>query len=162
MTELLITAALHGCLVRLWSKNEAGDGPRPANWCRHGRSVLVNHSCQSVIICVSSQCHCVSVVCLVWTRKQKASVLLLHSLMKDYFFKPPINKISLNFLETPLEKAYRSSYQEEVATLTLPAPRASSSGDPTSGEPPAVLPLSLHSNLGKKGGGGMEGKLSLF
>ncbi|XP_076023403.1 adenylate cyclase type 9 isoform X2 [Genypterus blacodes] len=35
-------------------------------------------------------------------------------LMKDYFFKPPINKISLNFLETPLEKAYRSSYQEEV------------------------------------------------
>ncbi|KAF7641030.1 hypothetical protein LDENG_00298760 [Lucifuga dentata] len=34
--------------------------------------------------------------------------------MKDYFFKPPINKISLNFLETPLEKAYRSSYQEEV------------------------------------------------
>ncbi|XP_034043720.1 adenylate cyclase type 9 isoform X2 [Thalassophryne amazonica] len=36
------------------------------------------------------------------------------SLMKDYFFKPPINKISLNFLERPLEKAYRSSYQEEV------------------------------------------------
>ncbi|XP_051242652.1 adenylate cyclase type 9 isoform X3 [Dicentrarchus labrax] len=36
------------------------------------------------------------------------------SLMKDYFFKPPINKISLNFLERPLEKAYRSSYKEEV------------------------------------------------
>ncbi|KAK2815885.1 hypothetical protein Q5P01_026352 [Channa striata] len=36
------------------------------------------------------------------------------SLMKDYFFKPPINKISLNFLEGPLEKAYRSSYKEEV------------------------------------------------
>ncbi|KAG7266948.1 hypothetical protein CRUP_019866 [Coryphaenoides rupestris] len=36
------------------------------------------------------------------------------SLMKDYFFKPPINKISLNFLERPLEKAYRSSYQKEV------------------------------------------------
>lgn len=36
------------------------------------------------------------------------------SLMKDYFFKPPINKISLNFLESPLEKAYRSSYKEEV------------------------------------------------
>ncbi|KAJ3614048.1 hypothetical protein NHX12_017625 [Muraenolepis orangiensis] len=33
---------------------------------------------------------------------------------KDYFFKPPINKISLNFLESPLEKAYRSSYQTEV------------------------------------------------
>ncbi|XP_041640209.1 adenylate cyclase type 9 [Cheilinus undulatus] len=36
------------------------------------------------------------------------------SLMKDYFFKPPINKISLNFHERPLEKAYRSSYKEEV------------------------------------------------
>ncbi|XP_045903043.1 adenylate cyclase type 9 isoform X1 [Micropterus dolomieu] len=36
------------------------------------------------------------------------------SLMKDYFFKPPINKISLNFLERPLEMAYRSSYKEEV------------------------------------------------
>ncbi|XP_035492416.2 adenylate cyclase type 9 isoform X2 [Scophthalmus maximus] len=36
------------------------------------------------------------------------------SLMKDYFFKPPINKISLNFLERPLETAYRSSYKEEV------------------------------------------------
>lgn len=36
------------------------------------------------------------------------------SLMKDYFFKPPINKISLNFLERPLEKAYRGSYKEEV------------------------------------------------
>ncbi|XP_067353878.1 adenylate cyclase type 9 isoform X2 [Channa argus] len=36
------------------------------------------------------------------------------SLMKDYFFKPPINKISLNFLERPLEKAYRSSYKEEI------------------------------------------------
>ncbi|XP_056135837.1 adenylate cyclase type 9-like [Lampris incognitus] len=34
--------------------------------------------------------------------------------MKDYFFKPPINKISLNFLDRPLEMAYRSSYQEEV------------------------------------------------
>uniref|UniRef100_A0AAV2LJR3 adenylate cyclase n=1 Tax=Knipowitschia caucasica TaxID=637954 RepID=A0AAV2LJR3_KNICA len=36
------------------------------------------------------------------------------SFMKDYFFKPPINKISLNFLERPLEAAYRSSYKEEV------------------------------------------------
>ncbi|XP_051979582.1 adenylate cyclase type 9-like [Xyrauchen texanus] len=36
------------------------------------------------------------------------------SLMKDYFFKPPINKLSLNFLEKPLESAYRTSYQEEV------------------------------------------------
>ncbi|XP_029353241.1 adenylate cyclase type 9 isoform X2 [Echeneis naucrates] len=39
------------------------------------------------------------------------------SLMKDYFFKPPINKISLNFLERTLEKAYRSSYKEEVINL---------------------------------------------
>ncbi|XP_036384702.1 adenylate cyclase type 9 isoform X2 [Megalops cyprinoides] len=38
------------------------------------------------------------------------------SLMKDYFFKPPINKISLNFLEKSLESAYRNSYQEEVET----------------------------------------------
>ncbi|XP_007433928.1 adenylate cyclase type 9, partial [Python bivittatus] len=36
------------------------------------------------------------------------------SLMKDYFFKPPINKLSLNFLDQDLEMAYRSSYQKEV------------------------------------------------
>ncbi|XP_062845687.1 adenylate cyclase type 9 [Trichomycterus rosablanca] len=36
------------------------------------------------------------------------------SLMKDYFFKPPINKLSLNFLENSLESAYRKSYQQEV------------------------------------------------
>nr|XP_020667597.1 adenylate cyclase type 9 [Pogona vitticeps] len=36
------------------------------------------------------------------------------SLMKDYFFKPPINKLSLNFLDQDLEMAYRSSYKEEV------------------------------------------------
>ncbi|KAJ8346055.1 hypothetical protein SKAU_G00302480 [Synaphobranchus kaupii] len=38
------------------------------------------------------------------------------SLMKDYFFKPPLNKLGLNFLEQPLESAYRRSYQEEVET----------------------------------------------
>ncbi|XP_037363597.1 adenylate cyclase type 9 [Talpa occidentalis] len=37
------------------------------------------------------------------------------SLMKDYFFKPPINQFSLNFLDRELERAYRSSYQQEVA-----------------------------------------------
>ncbi|NXF78498.1 ADCY9 cyclase, partial [Sclerurus mexicanus] len=36
------------------------------------------------------------------------------SLMKDYFFKPPINKLSLNFLDQDLEMTYRRSYQEEV------------------------------------------------
>ncbi|NXD15008.1 ADCY9 cyclase, partial [Nothocercus nigrocapillus] len=36
------------------------------------------------------------------------------SLMKDYFFKPPINKLSLNFLDRDLETTYRTSYQEEV------------------------------------------------
>ncbi|XP_041132973.1 adenylate cyclase type 9-like isoform X1 [Polyodon spathula] len=36
------------------------------------------------------------------------------SLMKDYFFKPPINKLSLNFLEKGLEMTYRISYQKEV------------------------------------------------
>uniref|UniRef100_A0A8P4G0R5 adenylate cyclase n=1 Tax=Dicentrarchus labrax TaxID=13489 RepID=A0A8P4G0R5_DICLA len=36
------------------------------------------------------------------------------SLMKDYFYKPPINKLSLTFLEQSLESAYRISYQEEV------------------------------------------------
>lgn len=36
------------------------------------------------------------------------------SLMKDYFFKPPINKLSLNFLEKSLESAYRKNYQQEV------------------------------------------------
>lgn len=37
--------------------------------------------------------------------------------MKDYFFKPPINKLSLNFLEKSLESAYRENYQQEVYTL---------------------------------------------
>ncbi|XP_071461743.1 adenylate cyclase type 9 isoform X2 [Marmota flaviventris] len=36
------------------------------------------------------------------------------SLMKDYFFKPPINQFSLNFLDAELERCYRTSYQEEV------------------------------------------------
>uniref|UniRef100_A0A8I3MG29 Adenylate cyclase type 9 n=2 Tax=Canis lupus familiaris TaxID=9615 RepID=A0A8I3MG29_CANLF len=36
------------------------------------------------------------------------------SLMKDYFFKPPINEFSLNFLDQELERSYRTSYQEEV------------------------------------------------
>lgn len=36
------------------------------------------------------------------------------SLMKDYFFKPPINQFSLNFLDQELERSYRASYQEEV------------------------------------------------
>ncbi|XP_012860965.2 adenylate cyclase type 9 [Echinops telfairi] len=36
------------------------------------------------------------------------------SLMKDYFFKPPINQFSLNFLDQELEGSYRTSYQEEV------------------------------------------------
>lgn len=35
--------------------------------------------------------------------------------MKDYFYKPPINKLSLTFLEKSLESAYRISYQEEVS-----------------------------------------------
>ncbi|XP_004604427.1 adenylate cyclase type 9 [Sorex araneus] len=36
------------------------------------------------------------------------------SLMKDYFFKPPINQFSLSFLDQELERAYRTSYQQEV------------------------------------------------
>uniref|UniRef100_A0A8C4RBA1 adenylate cyclase n=1 Tax=Eptatretus burgeri TaxID=7764 RepID=A0A8C4RBA1_EPTBU len=35
-------------------------------------------------------------------------------LMDDYFFNPPINKISLSFLKRHLEKTYQASYQEEV------------------------------------------------
>ncbi|XP_073713847.1 adenylate cyclase type 9-like [Misgurnus anguillicaudatus] len=38
------------------------------------------------------------------------------SLMKDYFFKPPINKLSHTFIDKSLESAYRTSYQEEVKT----------------------------------------------
>ncbi|KAM4598247.1 adenylate cyclase type 9 [Polymixia lowei] len=38
------------------------------------------------------------------------------SLMKDYFYKPPINKLSHTFLEKTLESAYRSSFQKEVET----------------------------------------------
>ncbi|KAM4697986.1 adenylate cyclase type 9 [Rhinophrynus dorsalis] len=39
------------------------------------------------------------------------------SLMKDYFFKPPINRLSLNFLDKELETSYRASYQEEVIKM---------------------------------------------
>ncbi|XP_068605651.1 adenylate cyclase type 9-like [Brachionichthys hirsutus] len=52
------------------------------------------------------------------------------SLMKDYFYKPPINKLSLTFLEKSLESAYRISYQEEVgaqaAVQTFASPTFSS------------------------------------
>ncbi|XP_035259216.1 adenylate cyclase type 9-like isoform X2 [Anguilla anguilla] len=52
------------------------------------------------------------------------------SLMKDYFFRPPINKLSLNFLERSLESAYRTSYQEEMYSRapvqTFATPRFSS------------------------------------
>ncbi|XP_043945269.1 adenylate cyclase type 9 [Protopterus annectens] len=36
------------------------------------------------------------------------------SLMKDYFFNPPINKLSLKFMDSELETSYRASYQQEV------------------------------------------------
>ncbi|GAB5583125.1 adenylate cyclase type 9 [Prionailurus iriomotensis] len=39
------------------------------------------------------------------------------SLMKDYFFKPPINQFSLNFLDQELERSYRTSYQEELQVI---------------------------------------------
>uniref|UniRef100_A0A8C5QTY2 Adenylate cyclase type 9 n=1 Tax=Leptobrachium leishanense TaxID=445787 RepID=A0A8C5QTY2_9ANUR len=39
------------------------------------------------------------------------------SLMKDYFFKPPINRLSLNFLDKELESSFRASYQEEVIRM---------------------------------------------
>ncbi|KAM6904961.1 adenylate cyclase type 9 [Xenentodon cancila] len=52
------------------------------------------------------------------------------SLMKDYFYKPPLNKLSLTFLERSLESAYRISYQEEVenqaAVQTFASPTFSS------------------------------------
>uniref|UniRef100_A0A673AQ48 adenylate cyclase n=1 Tax=Sphaeramia orbicularis TaxID=375764 RepID=A0A673AQ48_9TELE len=49
------------------------------------------------------------------------------SLMKDYFYKPPINKLSLTFLEKSLESAYRISYQEEVSLVqTFASPMFSS------------------------------------
>uniref|UniRef100_UPI0037E92019 adenylate cyclase type 9-like n=1 Tax=Semicossyphus pulcher TaxID=241346 RepID=UPI0037E92019 len=52
------------------------------------------------------------------------------SLMKDYFYRPPINKLSLTFLESSLESAYRISYQEEVesqaAVQTFASPTFSS------------------------------------
>ncbi|KAI4890466.1 hypothetical protein NFI96_021843, partial [Prochilodus magdalenae] len=38
------------------------------------------------------------------------------SLMKEYFSKPPITKLSHNFLDKSLEKSYRTSYQKEVKT----------------------------------------------
>ncbi|KAL0993435.1 hypothetical protein UPYG_G00107840 [Umbra pygmaea] len=41
------------------------------------------------------------------------------SLMKDYFFKPPIHKLSHTFLDRSLESAYRTSYQEEVETQAM-------------------------------------------
>lgn len=39
--------------------------------------------------------------------------------MKDYFYKPPINQLSLTFLEKSLESAYRISYQEEVCVCAM-------------------------------------------
>uniref|UniRef100_A0A8C2XDQ9 adenylate cyclase n=1 Tax=Cyclopterus lumpus TaxID=8103 RepID=A0A8C2XDQ9_CYCLU len=49
------------------------------------------------------------------------------SLMKDYFYRPPINKLSLTFLERSLESAYRISYQEEVSPVqTFASPTFSS------------------------------------
>uniref|UniRef100_A0A667Z770 adenylate cyclase n=1 Tax=Myripristis murdjan TaxID=586833 RepID=A0A667Z770_9TELE len=48
------------------------------------------------------------------------------SLMKDYFYKPPINKLSHTFLEKSLESAYRTSYQEEVSVQTFASPMFSS------------------------------------
>ncbi|XP_029015869.1 adenylate cyclase type 9-like [Betta splendens] len=52
------------------------------------------------------------------------------SLMKDYFYKPPINQLSLTFPERSLESAYRTSYQEEVesqvAVQTFASPTFSS------------------------------------
>ncbi|XP_017291436.1 adenylate cyclase type 9 [Kryptolebias marmoratus] len=52
------------------------------------------------------------------------------SLMKDYFYNPPLNKLSLTFLEKSLESAYRISYQEEVenqaAVQTFASPTFSS------------------------------------
>uniref|UniRef100_H2LWC3 adenylate cyclase n=1 Tax=Oryzias latipes TaxID=8090 RepID=H2LWC3_ORYLA len=48
------------------------------------------------------------------------------SLMKDYFYKPPLNKLSLTFLERSLESAYRISYQEEVSVRTFASPTFSS------------------------------------
>lgn len=44
---------------------------------------------------------------------------VFNSLMKDYFYKPPINKLSITFLEKSLESAYRISYQEEVCMFEL-------------------------------------------
>uniref|UniRef100_A0A665VAR7 adenylate cyclase n=1 Tax=Echeneis naucrates TaxID=173247 RepID=A0A665VAR7_ECHNA len=49
------------------------------------------------------------------------------SLMKDYFYKPPLNKLSLTFLEKSLESTYRISYQEEVSAVqTFASPTFSS------------------------------------
>ncbi|XP_043567405.1 adenylate cyclase type 9 isoform X1 [Chiloscyllium plagiosum] len=48
------------------------------------------------------------------TDAQFVSVIKEDRLMDEYFFKPPINKFSLNFLDSGLEKAYRGSYQDEV------------------------------------------------
>uniref|UniRef100_A0A3Q2CBZ5 adenylate cyclase n=1 Tax=Cyprinodon variegatus TaxID=28743 RepID=A0A3Q2CBZ5_CYPVA len=49
------------------------------------------------------------------------------SLMKDYFYNPPLHKLSLTFLERSLESAYRSSYQEEVSAVqTFASPTFSS------------------------------------
>ncbi|XP_078414913.1 adenylate cyclase type 9 isoform X1 [Cetorhinus maximus] len=48
------------------------------------------------------------------TDAQFVSVIKEDRLMDEYFSKPPINKFSLNFLDSSLEKAYRGSYQDEV------------------------------------------------
>lgn len=45
------------------------------------------------------------------------SVLCPCSLMKDYFFKPPINNFSHAFIDKSLESAYRTSYQDEASSF---------------------------------------------
>uniref|UniRef100_A0A3Q3IPQ0 adenylate cyclase n=1 Tax=Monopterus albus TaxID=43700 RepID=A0A3Q3IPQ0_MONAL len=48
-------------------------------------------------------------------------------LMRDYFYKPPINRLSVTFPEKSLEAAYRISYQEEVSAVqTFASPTFSS------------------------------------
>ncbi|XP_061740801.1 adenylate cyclase type 9-like [Nerophis ophidion] len=52
------------------------------------------------------------------------------SLMKDYFYRPPINKLGLTFLDKSLESTYQISFQEEVeakaAVQTFASPMFSS------------------------------------
>lgn len=62
---------------------------------------------------------CCAIIVHLNSNKFDSLYYVCDSLMKDYFYKPPINQLSLTFLDKSLESAYRISYQEEVCFFSF-------------------------------------------